>query len=680
VIRRSDVTVSDSNGTPEGGVYITVKDDTGALATLYNDAGGLMANPFQSTAVTGVFTYNIADGDAGTFTEEFRLTLGGTPKTIEAVDLSVSSSAVRNVATRTALALLSTALPAYLTETGREGTFVFDSADHSAHVTADTAQGIYVAPASAPTGASGAWIRQFTGPLVIDWFGAVPDCTAVGTGTNNAPAINAAMAVAALDNKSAEVLVPGNILGYRMASPLVYTIGVKLRGQGFHENPGQVGVTTYPAPQNWRGSILVFDQNIAGLQFIGFTDNLANATAFEYEGSSFSIVEDIALYGGGGTTVTAHGIETRVSINLRNVRIENFAGNGVKVIAYTAGAFSWGNASNAQFNRVISRGNKCHGFYIEGIDSNVISLINCDSALNGGVGFLDKSLLGNTYLACHAATNNQSYGTATAARTQVTADWAGLSDQYAGSYVIAGGTSTPSLYLGCYTETGVGTKSELLASAIVIGGILSETGARTASYTAPTWQGGVTGLSLAAISAVTGGLSISHKAGSAIDLINSAGGTALVRVMPGTGTYSNQQLMGNGNSVALGEDTLAGGGAVYRSSDSFTFRNAAQSVVFTVFDATGINITATTPQLKISGTKVVGVRDTGWTADTGTAKKTATATYAVGTTLTYSAAYVQAEQTATSTRLQLIEPALRDATQEIKAIKDALMTHGLLGA
>jgi hypothetical protein len=80
------------------------------------------------------------------------------------------------------------------------------------------------------------------------------------------------------------------------------------------------------------------------------------------------------------------------------------------------------------------------------------------------------------------------------------------------------------------------------------------------------------------------------------------------------------------------------------------------------------------------GTQVVGPRDTGWTADTGTAKKTATATYTVGTTLTYSAAYVQAEQTATSTRLQLIEPALRDATQEIKALKDALIAHGLIGA
>jgi hypothetical protein len=595
-----------------------------------------------------------------------------------------------NVATRTALAqLVGTAgAMARLTEQGRDGDFKFYTAAAflsaygvalTAAVTADTEKGAIVAPATDTSGASGAWVRQFSGPLDVRWFGApaTGDCTAVGTGTDIAAAINGAKAYGLAVGKSCEILIPGGTLGYRVASTLTFTSGVKLIGEGFHENPGQVGATVYAAPQNWRGSILVFDQNVAGLQFIGFTDNNASATALEFEGSSFSVVEDLALYGGGGTTVTAHGIETRVSVNLRNVRVENFAGNGVKVIAYTAGAFPWGNASNAQLSRVISRGNKCHGFYIEGIDSNVISLISCDSALNGGVGFLDKSLLGNTYLACHAATNNQSYGTATSARTQVTADWAGLSDQYAGSFVTVGGGA--GLFLGCYTETGLGTKGEILAPSIVIGGLLSESAARTTSWTAPTWMGGTTGLSLAALSAVTGGIAISHLAGSTIDIINAAGGTVTTRMRPGSGTYSNLQLMGNTDLVANGLDILAGSAAAYFSADSFTFRNAAQSVNFYTADAAGVNITATTPQLKISGTKVVGVRDTGWTADTGSAKKTATAAYVVGAGLTVGAAYVQAEVTAIITRQALVEAALRDATQEIKALKDALFAHGLIG-
>lgn len=73
--------------------------------------------------------------------------------------------------------------------------------------------------------------------------------------------------------------------------------------------------------------------------------------------------------------------------------------------------------------------------------------------------------------------------------------------------------------------------------------------------------------------------------------------------------------------------------------------------------------------LSVNGVKVIGPRLTGWTADTGTSKKTANATYAGGTA---GATYTQAEITA-------IKNALQDATQTIKALKDALITHGLIG-
>ena len=68
--------------------------------------------------------------------------------------------------------------------------------------------------------------------------------------------------------------------------------------------------------------------------------------------------------------------------------------------------------------------------------------------------------------------------------------------------------------------------------------------------------------------------------------------------------------------------------------------------------------------------------DTGWAADTGIAKKTATAAYVPGALLTFSAAYVQAEQTASAVRIQTIENALRDVTQEMKAVKDLLLASG----
>jgi hypothetical protein len=72
-------------------------------------------------------------------------------------------------------ALTNVGRPALLTESGRGGLFVFDPSDLSAKVEADTGQGIYVAPASDPSGASGAWTRAYSGPIEARWFGAVGD-------------------------------------------------------------------------------------------------------------------------------------------------------------------------------------------------------------------------------------------------------------------------------------------------------------------------------------------------------------------------------------------------------------------------------------------------------------------------------------------------------------------------
>lgn len=74
-------------------------------------------------------------------------------------------------ASRAALASSAQNQPAILTEAGREGLFVFDGSNLSAQVAADTYQGIHVAPSGDPTGASGAWVRQFDGAVQLSWFG-----------------------------------------------------------------------------------------------------------------------------------------------------------------------------------------------------------------------------------------------------------------------------------------------------------------------------------------------------------------------------------------------------------------------------------------------------------------------------------------------------------------------------
>jgi hypothetical protein len=71
---------------------------------------------------------------------------------------------------------------------------------------------------------------------------------------------------------------------------------------------------------------------------------------------------------------------------------------------------------------------------------------------------------------------------------------------------------------------------------------------------------------------------------------------------------------------------------------------------------------------------------TGWSADTGTARKAANATYAADAQLTFGATYAQADMSALAARLAGIEAALQSATQTSKAFKDALLAAKILTA
>lgn len=61
---------------------------------------------------------------------------------------------------------------AYLNAPGLSGSFVWFSGNFASAVTNDTAKAITVAPSSDTTGASGAWVRQYTGRVNLTWFGA----------------------------------------------------------------------------------------------------------------------------------------------------------------------------------------------------------------------------------------------------------------------------------------------------------------------------------------------------------------------------------------------------------------------------------------------------------------------------------------------------------------------------
>lgn len=133
------------------------------------------------------------------------------------------------LANRTALAAITTPANgqyAYLAEAGREGDFIFSTANLSSQVTDDPRQAFYVPPAAAPTGASGAWVRRYTSFAHAGWFGAVGDGVTDDTASLTA-FINSAIALPGV----AHIL---DALTYRITGylPTIDVSNVIIIGQG----------------------------------------------------------------------------------------------------------------------------------------------------------------------------------------------------------------------------------------------------------------------------------------------------------------------------------------------------------------------------------------------------------------------------------------------------------------
>lgn len=85
--------------------------------------------------------------------------------------------AVRNGQVKTSISALqaltgmTNGQSAFLSLGGRSGLFLWDGSDLSTEVAADTLQGVYIAPASDVTGASGAWVRKLNGYVTPEMFG-----------------------------------------------------------------------------------------------------------------------------------------------------------------------------------------------------------------------------------------------------------------------------------------------------------------------------------------------------------------------------------------------------------------------------------------------------------------------------------------------------------------------------
>lgn len=155
----SDFTISGSPVTSSGtltGAWTTTPTGTGAMVRANSPT---LVAPALGTPASGVAT-----------------NLTGLPLTTGVTGLlPTANGGFAYAATTTALAALDTTknTNAWLGHALSADPFQWSSANLSTQVTNDTQQGIYVAPSSDPTGASGAWVRQYSGIVEAPWFGAI---------------------------------------------------------------------------------------------------------------------------------------------------------------------------------------------------------------------------------------------------------------------------------------------------------------------------------------------------------------------------------------------------------------------------------------------------------------------------------------------------------------------------
>lgn len=137
--------------------------------------------------------------------------------------------------------------------------------------------------------------------------------------------------------------------------------------------------------------------------------------------------------------------------------------------------------------------------------------------------------------------------------------------------------------------------------------------------------------------------------------LSNAGTLQVLGTINGSQTFQSAGV----NAVFSAE---GGGGAIFLRPQGSS--SASGQVV-----VTNAGILQLVNVMQISGLQVVGARNTGWGAQTGTATKTAYATWT----------HVAVSNPPTQTEVNNISTALQATDRRMKALTDALIAHGLIG-
>lgn len=387
--------------------------DEAQAATAITTADKIAA---ASSAATSVAASNTAVG-AKQDTETAAANALATQAAIElAVDGIVEPIAIM-AATRTILAgtaSVSEGATAFLGEGSRAGLFIWRDEVDTALIAIDQEQGVYVAPTSDTTGASGAWERVNSDTLRIEWFGGAGFVTKAEAQTfDNIPAWNAMAAFIVGENITP--VVPF----YRGGRPiqfgqLVYyfsdTIEPRWSGHMFGHGTSMGNSSS--------GSTLLFAQNKLGVSFPSYFTTGNGEEEFGGVTTVGAAGDDPATAGAdgfqmhglrveslGGNDPTAHGILARCRASIRHCRATNFPGDGCRIIGGDSTADASGNANCGTLADCSFNLNGQNGLTVIGGDANAWEINNVDTTKNGRWGKFLNAFLSLDHHGGHSQSN-----------------------------------------------------------------------------------------------------------------------------------------------------------------------------------------------------------------------------------------------------------------------------------
>lgn len=162
--------------------------------------------------------------------------------------------------------------------------------------------------------------------------------------------------------------------------PLTVSKPVHLIGAGMPDSGDVANGTTTNSP-----SIIQVPAATVGIQITG--------TAFEV------VIENCWLKGSSTVLGTDDGIQVRAHTTLHNLVVTQFGRDGVNVDTSVSG-----NANLSEFDNVWSGFNKRRGFYLHGLNSNKINVLNTSATNNTDYGYYVDSF-SNVFVGTHADTN-----------------------------------------------------------------------------------------------------------------------------------------------------------------------------------------------------------------------------------------------------------------------------------